>query len=454
MKKFDFCGLTGEIITPENPAYEEARQEWNRAIQRYPLVINYCFKSRDVSNAILWARKNCVGFRIRSGGHNYAGYSTGDCVLVIDISKMDGLMIDCEENLLFVQGGVKNRQLYNFVASKGYPFPSGTCPTVGVSGIVSGGGWGLSCRRYGLACDSLVEAELVDYTGRILKASSECNADLFWAIRGGGGGNFGVIISMTFRLPPKTGKVTFVEIHYPKTGKAKQEQFLSIWQKWLVDADKKMTLIARIYNSQDEGRTIYSEGIFYGHPEQAAEILSPFAAIEGGKLSLEYITFEEAINKIEDAYPSSEMFKSVGRFVNRDYNYCEIEKIVVMINDRPKGSVLTGISLYALGGEVAKKSRRDTAFFYRSARYIINLQSVWEDPRFEDDNVEWVRQRARYLESVTVGSYVNFPDSDLVDYEDAYYGLNAEKLQIIKQKYDPHNVFNFPQSIKGVEYPY
>ncbi|WP_236354776.1 FAD-binding oxidoreductase [Konateibacter massiliensis] len=133
-------GLTGEIVTPFDPVYSEARQGFNRAVQLFPLIIVYCSDKRDVCNAVIWSGKHCVPIHIRSGGHNYEGYSNGDCTLVIDISRMNQMHIDPCLNQLTVQSGVTNKQVYEFAASEGYPFPGGTCPTVGVSGYTLGGG--------------------------------------------------------------------------------------------------------------------------------------------------------------------------------------------------------------------------------------------------------------------------------------------------------------------------
>ncbi|WP_373921149.1 FAD-binding oxidoreductase [Rossellomorea marisflavi] len=196
-----FEGLTGEIVTPKSPEYTDSRQEWNRAINKFPLVIVYCVEKQDVANAVRWARKRCVPIRIRSGGHHYEGYSTGNCVLVIDISRLNRLGLDREKNLLRMEAGAKNTAVYDFVGSNGYAFPGGTCPTVGVSGFTLGGGWGYSSRLLGLGCDSLVELELVNDQGKLIKANKDTNADLFWACRGAGSGNFGVVVGMMFQLP-------------------------------------------------------------------------------------------------------------------------------------------------------------------------------------------------------------------------------------------------------------
>ncbi|TQI66423.1 FAD-binding oxidoreductase [Clostridium sp. KNHs216] len=440
-----FSGLTGEVVTSQDPEYQKDRQEWNRAIQKYPLIIVYCYHKLDVSNAVLWSEQHCVPLRIRSGGHNYEGYSTGNSVLIIDVSRMKAISI--HENTVTVEGGVSNRELYEYVSSKGYPFPGGTCPTVGLSGYALGGGWGLSCRRFGLGCDSLVELELVDYKGKILTASSECNPDLFWACRGGGGGSFGVIVSMTFRLPPKISRVTFVEVYYQNTVEERRAQFLTTWQRWLAQADERITLIASIYHSQEEGYAIYLRGIFYGASQEARIIMEPFTDLEENEASMEEMSFWEAVTIIGNSYPSSQMFKSTGRFVIRPFNESEVYRVTSLLEEVPQGSVYSALTLYALGGKVKEKSSRETAFFYRDAGYIIGIQSVWTNPAYEHSNVDWVNRQFRYLKSVTEGSYVNFPYSGLRDYLDAYYGLNAGRLREIKDQYDPDNIFQFPQSI-------
>lgn len=445
-----FAGLTGKVVTPRNPAYKMARQEWNRAIQKFPLAIVYCFHKNDVSNAICWARRNRADIRIRSGGHNYEGYSTGNSVLVIDVSRMNGLSFDSSRHLIKVQGGIKNRQLYAFLGSQGYPFAGGTCPTVGLSGYALGGGWGYSCRYFGLGCDNLVELELVDYTGRIITANQCRNADLFWACRGAGGGNFGVIVSMTFRVPARVDKVTLFELYYPHASKQAQVDFLATWQDWLRTLDIRMGLQSSTYNSAEEGLATYARGLFYGSAEEANDILQPFANITGVILTLKYLTFLEAITEIEDSYPDSEKFKTTGRFVNRQYNRRELEHLVDIIREeRPPGSIITSIGSYALGGTVKDIGPHDTAFFYRDADYILNIGSVWEKEKYADQNIDWVRKHFRYIKSITEGSYINFPYSGLLRYEAAYFGQNVSRLEKIKRKYDPFNVFSFPQSIRS-----
>lgn len=445
------CGLTGEIVTPFYPTYDEARQGFNRAIQRFPLIIVYCTNNKDISNAVLWSRKHCVPIRIRSGRHNYEGYSNGNCILVIDISRMNDIYIDECLGQLKVQGGITNGQVYDFVASKEYPFAGGTCPSVGVSGYSLGGGWGLSCRNFGLGCDSLQEIELINYEGCTIKANCENYCDLFWACRGAGGGNFGVVVSMTYNLLPKVKSVTLIEIDYLNVDSAEQEKFLSIWQEWLKTADDRVTLIGRIYNSIEDGLAMLIRGIFYGDCEEAKQSVEEFLSLEGANYNIESMTFFEAVTIIGSTYPPFEKFQSVSRFVAEDFTYAEREELVSIIKERPQGSVFAGISMYALGGRVSEVGTDDTAFYYRNANYIIWLETIWEEKRYAEENREWINKQFPYLEAITTGSYVNFPYGELPNYLEEYYGGHANKLMQIKKKYDPFNIFSFPQGIEQSE---
>jgi FAD binding domain/Berberine and berberine like len=400
-------------------------------------------------NAVCWARKRSVSIRIRSGGHHYEGYSTGDLVLVIDISRLNALKLDKQRNLLKMEAGAKNTDVYDLVGSNGYAFPGGTCPTVGVSGFTLGGGWGFSSRLFGLGCDSLVELEMVDYQGRLIKASRYCHSDLFWACRGAGGGNFGVVVGMTFQLPePMDSRVTLVRFYYVGTTGEKQAKVMSVWQDWLPDLDKRMTVVTSFYHAEGEGLGIYAQGFFYGSPEEAREILQPFAEVEGFLVELETSSFLEAVKKVEETYPPSEKFKSTGRFVQRRYSSSELNHIADLVQEPAAGSVYAAVSFYAMGGEIRNVCDRETAFYYRDARYIMGIQSVWTEDSVAEENREWVRDRFEYIKSITEGSYVNFPISELRNYESEYFGGNAKRLERVNKKYDPFNTFRFPQGLR------
>ncbi|WP_061994183.1 FAD-binding oxidoreductase [Clostridium sp. ATCC 25772] len=440
--------FNGEIVTPNNINYNEDRQVWNRAIQRYPIAILYCINRNDVIFALKFCVKNNFKFRIRSGGHNYEGFSIGDCAIVIDISRMKKISINEYDNTVTIEAGVQNRELYEFLGLRGYPFPGGTCPTVGVAGYALGGGWGLSCRLFGLGTDSLVEVQLVDYKGKVIIANKNCNRDLFWALRGAGDGNFGIVTSLTFKLTPKINKVTLFTIYYPKNTALEQANIMYVFQKVYQNLDRRVNMRASFYNSSEEGIASYFFGLFYGTEEELKIILKPFLVLPKAIANFEYTTFIEAIRKVQDNYPDSEKFKSTGRFVNRLYSKEELLKLALSLQERAKGSVYAAITFYGLGGAVKDKGKHETAFYYRDANYIMGIQSVWENPIYAEENKIWVASRLSYIKTITEGFFVNFPYSPLKNYEKEYYGGNACELRVVKRKYDPCNIFNFPQSIR------
>lgn len=435
------------VITPCDQAYDQARQGWNRAIQQYPCEIVYCTNAAQVSAAVCQARQQGRTLRVRSGGHNYQGYSNGDCTMVIDISGINHMELDERVGVLRVGAGVTNQQVYAFTGARGYAFPGGTCPTVGVSGYALGGGWGLSCRYLGLGCDSLLEVTLIDAQGRLVTASQAQNSGLFWACRGAGGGNFGVVVEMVFRLGPKVENVTLIELDYLHADSVRQQAFLRAWSDWLAHADNRMTLIGRVYRSPQDGEAMLLRGIFYGTPDQAQTMLQGFLTLQPTGVTLEYIPFLQAVHIIGSSYPAYERFSAVSGFAQAGNIAKHAPMLVGLITRQAKGAVFTGLSLYALGGQVAQTAVDETAFFYRNADSILWLQTVWEDETFAADNRCWLAQRAPLLASVTVGSYVNFPYGGLPCPLEQYYGLHAQHLREIKAQVDPCNVFSFPQGI-------
>lgn len=449
MIKFNYGDLTGEVVTRNDFSYEESRRAWNRAIDKYPLVIVYCYNKKDICNAISWARENVLPIRIRSGCHNYEGYSTGNDVVVIDVSRMNNIYIDEEKNTVKIQGGVRNRELYEALGAKGYPFPGGGCPTVGVTAFALGGGWGYSSRFFGLGCDLVTEVEVIDYEGNLIIANENYNRDLFWACRGGGGGNFGVVVETTFKLPEKNKMATLINIDYKNIEKDEAISIFEMFQNEFENLDKRINFKMAIYNSEDKGRGIKFTGLFYGNKEEANKILKPFKDISiRMDFNLRYITVLEANTIIQDSHPEYERYKSTGRFVCKNYTRSEMEDIINLTNTRPDGSIYVAISLYGLGGAVLDVDKYSTAFYYRDAKFIMGLQSVWEDPKYAEINREWVKGIFNPVKLITTGSFVNFPFSELEDYEKEYYGENINKLREVKRKYDPYDIFNFPQGIR------
>lgn len=437
-----FQGLTGRVILPEDPDYNRARQEYNLAVDKYPAAIVYCFDQRDVANAVIWSREREIPLRIRSGGHNYEGYSTGDGDLVIDTTCMNDITVNAGEDTVGVQAGTRLLPLYERLAEYGYTFPGGTCPAVAISGLVLGGGIGLSVRLLGLTADSLIEAEMIDAAGEALTANCNCHADLFWALRGAGGGNFGVVTNYKFGLLKTVDKITLIQLRWDNNLLARNS-FIGIWQDWLPDLDRRLSAFSGIYK-----RGAWMNAFFYGRPEEAQIVLGPILAIPGiTRRIIEYVPFISAVERIGAGYPRRDAFQAPGRFV-----YCRFtgEQLgtLAAIMDKAPSETESSLRVYSLGGAVRDVGPEATAFTARNADYIMVITSSWENKNEEPLHRAWIQAGYDYIHQITRGSYVNFPYAQTPCYEVAYFQEHLTRLQCIKRKYDPDDIFHFPQSIR------
>lgn len=447
--------LSGRVVYKENPDYNKARlvSNYYTSKDKFPKVVVYCQNTQDVQNAVLWARCHKVSIRIRSGGHNHEGYSTGNDVIVIDVSEMKELKVDKVANIATIQPGLTNLELYNQLFKQGLTHVGGTCSEVGLSGLVLSGGMGPLLRRVGLTCDSLVSIDMVDAKGQVIHATKDNeNRDLFWATCGGGGGNFGVIVSMEIRVYPATD-VTWFNIGWDWNQPV--EQVIAAWQDFFVKPDRNwfshLDVWAQPFPSEKtEKQPIKVLGMFWGTPEKAREQLAPLLRI--GKPSsemIESVDWNQAIKLIEEStavfLTDQPEYKSTGAFA---MNSLPPEALKIMVTTlRESTSPLLNVLIFSMGGATADVAPTDTAYFYRNAKFFLQYSSQWlkesEDQKHKRE-LATLRQR---LLPYTVGDYVGNPDPDLKDYLISYYGANAAKLERVKRKYDPENIFRFEQSI-------
>ncbi len=435
-----FDELTGKVITPSDKEYDLLRLEYNLSINKFPLAIVYCYDYIDVSNAIKWCKRNHVGLRIRTGGHNYEGYSTGTGILVIDTIYMNKIDIDTEKNIAKIQAGALLGNIYSKLSDQSYGFYGGTCPSVGISGLVLGGGIGLSCRNFGLVTDNLLELQIVDANGMLITANNYINPELFWACRGAGGGNFGVVICYTFKVY-KVEKVTVIQLRWDESSR---EQFFDLWQYWLKTAPETISCFAGFNKN-----VIYLNGFFYGKKSEAKKILEKFLLLPGllDDSSIEYVPFIDAVRAIGSFYGPPNRFKATGRFVYKTLSKSNIKKLVKYVDNSP-GEDGCFIRLYSLGGKIKKLPNNYSAYYYRNARYIIGITADWKKDEEAELYKNWVEEVFKYVKPLTNGSYVNFPYAELKNYGYAYYGDNYHGLKKVKKSYDPNNIFKFEQSIK------
>lgn len=435
--------LTGRIVLPGERPYGDARQEFNTFFNRFPRVIVFVQETQDVINALLWARHHDVPIRIRSGRHSYEGLSVVDCGLVIDVSDMTQVEVDRRSGTATVQTGIRNFALYEALGAEGLVVPSGICPTPGIGGVSLGGGHSILSRPYGLTIDHLIGLEMVDADGHVITTNADHNADLFWASRGGGGGNFGVCTSYRFRTHC-IETVGFAEISWDLQD---LEAVLRTWQDYTTPcADERFTSTLGI--AAGEQSSMLMQGVFLGSVRELCHLLQPLLrAGSPQKVTIEEIPWLEAVSLISAQQPASpQPFKSVASYIYDPLPDSGIATIRHFIDRLPDSSIAS-ILFQSVGGAVAKVPSHATAYFYRQAQSVMQPWITWTNPDAAVPGIHWVEEFRLAMLPFTHGVYVNTPDLSIKDWPEAYYGSNFERLTKVKAKYDPENVFQFPQSI-------
>lgn len=442
----DYCKkpeLTGRIVLPENPQYNTDRKDFNTFFNRFPLVIVYAQEAQDVANAVQWALYNDIPIRMRSGGHNYEGLSVVDAGIVIDVSEMDKVEeVDHKHNTVTVQTGIRNMALYNALWPEGLVVPSGVCPTPGIAGVTLGGGHSILSRQWGLTLDNLLELEMVNADGCIIHANADHRSDLFWASRGGGGGNFGICTSFRFRAH-HIDTVGYAEIVWDLKD---LEPVLQTWQNYTTPcSDERLTPTLMISSGMQS--SLLMQGVFLGSAKELRNLLRPLLkAGSPQNVTIEEMPWIEAATRIAATQPDTPLpFKSVGPYLYDLLPAKGIGTIRKFISEPPTSQVT--MFFHGLGGAVAKVPNTATAYFQRPALSNMSIFATWDKSEDAALGIHWVDAFRKAMLPFTRYVYVNTQDLSIQDWPDAYYGENFSRLKKIKGKYDPENVFKFPQSI-------
>lgn len=454
-KEKDCPKLTGRVIFPKGFDYDKARLVSNFYASKnaFPDVIVYCQNTQDVQNAVKWARCQHKPIRIRSGGHNHEGFSTGTDAIVIDVSEMKQLQVDKDKNIVTVQPGTTGGELYSTLFKEGLTQVGGTCADVGISGLVLTGGMGPLSRKYGLTCDNLIAFEMVNANGEIMQVTSDNEyKDLFWAACGGGGGNFGILTSLKMKVYPAS-KVTWFNIGWDWNQPV--EKVISMWQNLFSNGDKKwfshLDVWAKVFSTKElKKQPVKAIGVFYGTPEEAKRALAPLLNIgQPSEQTIELVDWNKAIKLFEDAtsvfITNKPEYKSSGAFAEESLPPEAIKIVVDTL--RHTTSPLLNFLLFSLGGAIQDKSPTDTAYFYRNAKFFVVYSTQWLEEKDDVKQVSELDTLRQRLLPYTQGDYTGNPDRNLKDYLTTYYGENVKRLRCVKRKYDPDNVFQFEQSI-------
>jgi FAD/FMN-containing dehydrogenase len=459
---------TGKLVRPGQPDYFAAKRLFDpRFNYLHPAGIAYCKRPADVGACLTFVKKFGLPVRVRSGGHSYEGWSSVNNGLVIDVSEMNSLHIG--SGTVTVGSGIDLINFYSGLAAHGQAVPGGSCPTVGIAGLALGGGVGVLTRKFGLTSDAIESLDVVLADGSTVTANATNNhRDLYWASRGGGGGNFGVTTSFTFRTHPLTNLV----LYYLQWPWSKAARVVSAWQSWAPHAPDALWSNLHLSAATGGAPGISVGGSYVGSVGGAQAELNKLYHLVGSAPSyhsvannsyLEAMLIEAGCSSVPvhacDTPPGGNLPFSPAYaksdFFNKPLDRAGINTMLGGIERLARVRGTSGgagtIALDACGGAMNRVKPAATAFVHRKALYLAQYSTVWNWPGSKQgvaNQLAWLLSYYRALHPFASGeAYQNYIDSSLKDWQQAYYGDNYFRLQEVKGVYDPHQLFRFPQSI-------
>lgn len=426
--------IEGRVILPSSADYGAAKNVFNtRFADSTPAAVVTVKSTDDVQKAVEFAAKNGIKIAARSGGHSYIGASTASGAMVIDLRQLPGtITYDDGSGLATVSAATDLDSVQTALAAHGRSIPSGSCPTVGVAGLTLGGGLGSDARRSGLTCDALVSAVIVSPSGDAITASPDDHADLFWALRGGGGGNFGVVTSFTFRTFPVTNR-DVVTLVFPE---GMTEQAILGWYDWLRGVDRAIWGMVNItVGSRSRRCTIVLATPPGDGPSRAGDLTAAIGVqpVSNTSRTLDRMDFVHYFEGGPDATKPRAFV--AGSDIVGDMTRAAAESIVAAISAWPQavGSATTVIE--SLSGAVSDVDSDATAFPWRRQAACVQWYAETPSPATVDSANQWLAAAHEAVRANSAGGYVNYVEPDTV--ASRYFGGNLLQLSAIRQKYDP-----------------
>jgi hypothetical protein len=441
----------GDVIRPESAGYDEQRRIWNGSIDRHPALIARSTGVADVIAAVKFGRRAGLDVAVRGGGHSFPGYSTADGALLIDLGPMKGIRVDPDKRVARAQAGVLLGELDHETQQFGLAVPAGIVTHTGLAGLTLGGGIGWQHRKYGLTVDNLLSVDIVTADGELVTASEDVNPDLFWGIRGGGG-NFGIVTDFEFRLNPLGPEVVAGPIFWRMED---SPEVLRHYRDWLAGApDELMTIV--IHRKAPPLPFVPEE--FRGEPVVSVVCCYAGPVAEGEQVVRPMKEFGSPIIDLCEPKPflvHQAMFDpSFPHFRWYYFKSCDVAELTDEVIDLTVEhslriqSPFTAFPIWQMGGAVAKVGEDDTAFTGRNAGFTFNIGACTEGPDGFEDEREWVRTFWSALEPHHMGVYVNFLGDEGQDRVVESYGPEKyARLQELKRRYDPDNIFRINQNI-------
>jgi FAD/FMN-containing dehydrogenase len=439
----------GNVLRPSDPGFNDLLPFNLRTTSR-PLAILQCLTANGASLGVKWARRHEIAHCMHAGGHSYEGFSSCSG-LMIDVRKMNRIAVDEANQTARLGAGCLLGDVAVALFEHKLVLPTGSCRPVGIAGLALGGGHGLTARKFGLTCDNLISAHVVTADGDELDANLNENQDLFWALCGGGGGNFGIVTDLTFKVHP-VDRVILFSISWPND--TFRTAVIRTWQGLAQSAPDELSFLLHVNGGEGRISHIGCNGLYL--PRNASEtpsvddlktVLHPLLAVGSPNFTPKQVSYLDAAKILAgDGDPNRVYFKGKSDYSIQAWSD---EAIQTFISALQKASSPIATIFEAYGGAINRVGETETAFPHRgNTLFCLQYYLQWSSSSSTNRNVAAVRALYDAMRPYLPGySYVNYIDADLQDYARSYYKGNLSRLQAVKQQYDPDNFFHFAQSI-------
>ncbi len=445
----------GALITQGSGGYRAAQREINTRYSGVrPLAILRARSAADVREAVRWCAKYDVRIAARSGGHSYAGYSTVQGGLIVDLSRLNEVRVVPGGTTARVGAGTRLIDMYSTLAERGLTVPGGSCPTVGIGGLALGGGVGLAGRAFGTTSDNIQSLTVVTADGKAVTANARQNADLYWACRGGGGGNFGIVTDFTFSTHAvRTASYFFASFSWDDVG-----DVVDRWQRWAPDAPPELFALCTL-STGSGSPTLNVFGQYMGSAAALRRVLNGLtSAARPESLQVGNAQYIDLVlrwagcldeSPAECRRPPYEPFAAKSRYVLQPMSARGIATMASWIERRQRQGGGTGvIILDSYGGAINSVPAAATAFVHRDALYSCQFAAYWAGSGTQSAALSWIDGFYSAMRPyVSQYAYQNYIDPQLASWKTAYYGSNYDRLVDVKKQVDPDDLFRFRQSI-------
>lgn len=434
--------LRGESLREGDAGYDTARRVFNGMIDRRPLIVVRPADAADVALSIAHAREHGLPIAIRGGGHNVAGTAVVDGGLVIDNSQLRHVSVDPDAQTADVEPGATWFDFDRAAQRYGLATTGGLISSTGVAGFTLGGGIGWLVRRYGLACDNLVEADVVTAEGRVSRAAEDGDRDLLWALRGGGG-NFGVVTRFRFRLYP-IGDITGGLVAYPRT---RATEVLRNWRDFVSDAPDDLTTIAVFVTAPDGDPAVGIALCHVGSPAKATADLRALRSFGPPAADhVETMPYTALQTSLDPTAPYGARNYWKSDFISELTD----EAIETLVQGSSRlASPLSMVHIHHIGGAMSRQPAGGSAFAHRGSAFLYNVISTWTEQSEDPIHIHWARTLFDELGPHSAGTgYLNFLGDEGEVRAEAAYGSSLARLSDLKRRYDPDNVFRVNQNIR------